>query len=1009
MPIHRRLWWGKLSERCLRMAAQVARFPWHVLCCQWLGNRRWGSRIRRAGSQRWGLLDVLEERQLLAAISAYAVQDGFAVDNGADGTFDSLTLTGPIQVGTNSVGLMEFDFLPPVAGQTISNPTLNVVLNNVNSTSTIIDFYGYSSDGVVTLGDATQSGVLLGTVTTQYSSQFTIPLNVNTLNSLRGTTGKVGVRAVARAGQAAITNQETGWTNSARITYDAVNTAPQTNVLDFQRLSYTGSRLPNPVYMNGSLIYLEDGYQLSGSMTILGSNTIGNYVGSTTAGFQYTNEYGYNGITLRRADGAAFTLKSLDLAKFGVNDPEAYVLFTGNKPDGTIVQQAGWASHFQLKTEQFAGFDNVTSVTWNAPLRYFASDTSERFQIDNIVVESLGVNDPQSHAPVLTEQQFSVSEEAPVGTVVGQLAAVDPDGIGFISYGIYSSSVNGAFSISSSGQILVANPAAIDFTLTPSIDLVVVAQDFGREFDIASIHINVLDAVTGPYDRLTPTIDGTKVGTTVNSSAPVLRVNQTASSDGAQGLIEFPRGSITANEIQNASLEVFVDSNLPGGRLTVRGYVGDGVLAGDEAGTVDLWTGFVGKGWNVLPLSAEALRTLATGTHFGMALINSESTSAKADFQIRSQEHPSGAGPQLRILRYVNVAPVLNDITFTIPERAPTNQSNDPTVGTLLATDANPKDKLTYSLISSSTPGLLAVNSAGRITVADPARLDFETAPTITLTVQVTDSGSYPALSDTATVTIHLTNVNEAPVLGDASFTIPENSPAGTIVGTVPATPDPEGDAVTFSLQNDTDVFEINPTTGQIRVKAGANALFLDYELPRLSSIQVQVQDVRGATSAREYAIDLTNVAESPVFPAAVQTLTAGEFLPTGTALMTLQAFDSDVGSVLTYSITSVVGAPAGAVAVDPATGKLRVTDPTAFDLESRTQFTVNVQVTDNTSLTGTMAVVVKLTSTQDLTVPEYSTTVGTVRAPSSFGVDFSATRIASGMDNVTWIIDNSS
>src|SRR5262249_7116228 len=66
--------------------------------------------------------------------------------------------------------------------------------------------------------------------------------------------------------------------------------------------------------------------------------------------------------------------------------------------------------------------------------------------------------------------------------------------------------------------------------------------------------------------------------------------------------------------------------------------------------------------------------------------------------------------------------------------------------------------------------GAFAISSStGQLTVANSAALDFETTPTFSLTVQVTDNGS-PALSSAATVTINLGNVNEAPVNHVPSF-----------------------------------------------------------------------------------------------------------------------------------------------------------------------------------------------------------------------------------------------
>ena len=46
-----------------------------------------------------------------------------------------------------------------------------------------------------------------------------------------------------------------------------------------------------------------------------------------------------------------------------------------------------------------------------------------------------------------------------------------------------------------------------------------------------------------------------------------------------------------------------------------------------------------------------------------------------------------------------------------------------------------------------------------------------------------TDNGA-PTLNDTAVITINLTNVHEAPVVNDQTFTVAENTGNGTAVGT---------------------------------------------------------------------------------------------------------------------------------------------------------------------------------------------------------------------------------
>src|SRR5690606_37299666 len=112
------------------------------------------------------------------------------------------------------------------------------------------------------------------------------------------------------------------------------------------------------------------------------------------------------------------------------------------------------------------------------------------------------------------------------------------------------------------------------------------------------------------------------------------------------------------------------------------------------------------------------------------------------------------------------------------------------TVGTVSLSDPDNGQTHTWSITAGNTGGAFAIDATGKITVATLAAINFEANPTFTLTVQATDNGT-PALSDTATVTINLTNVNEAPNVANATFSLAENSSAGTTVGTL-AVSDPD-------------------------------------------------------------------------------------------------------------------------------------------------------------------------------------------------------------------------
>ena len=90
----------------------------------------------------------------------------------------------------------------------------------------------------------------------------------------------------------------------------------------------------------------------------------------------------------------------------------------------------------------------------------------------------------------------------------------------------------------------------------------------------------------------------------------------------------------------------------------------------------------------------------------------------------------------------------------------------------LTATDPDAGPTLTYAITAGNGAGKFGINpSTGQLTVA--GALDFETTNTYALTVQVSDG----ALTGTATVTVSVTNVNEAPSIANQTRSVVENTP----------------------------------------------------------------------------------------------------------------------------------------------------------------------------------------------------------------------------------------
>lgn len=221
---------------------------------------------------------------------------------------------------------------------------------------------------------------------------------------------------------------------------------------------------------------------------------------------------------------------------------------------------------------------------------------------------------------------------------------------------------------------------------------------------------------------------------------------------------------------------------------------------------------------------------------------------------------------------------VVKDIFSQQDFKIAENSASGTTVDTVTATDSDAGDTLIYTITAgnsdpdSDSNFAFAINpNTGTITVNDSGDLDYETTPQFNLEVKVTDAGG---LSDTGAVTVALTNVdepgNERPEAQDATFTLPENSPNSTAVGTVSATDVEAGDTLTYAItagnsnpDGDSNLaFTINPTTGAIIVNDRGD---LNFETTPTFNLTVKVTDEGGLFDTAAIKVNLTNINESPI------------------------------------------------------------------------------------------------------------------------------------------------
>lgn len=513
--------------------------------------------------------------------------------------------------------------------------------------------------------------------------------------------------------------------------------------------------------------------------------------------------------------------------------------------------------------------------------RYRATDG--RGFSNNVDAEILIV--PVNDAPTVQDQDFTILENSPNGTVIGTVQASDIDS-SVLTAQIVSGNEGGAFSLDpTTREIIVADVAALNFERTPTWTFVVSITD---------------DASPAASSQATITIHLADINDAPLLESPTYAIDEMSPIGTVVGLVPY-----TDEDAQQSLTFEIASSDLPG------------------AFAIDATTGEI---------------TVADGT-----LLDFETD---ANLLVRIRVSDPGTPTQYSFavvtvnLNDVNDAPIILDQSFSLPE----NSADGALVAQINMSDVD-STILISEILSGNESGAFALDTqTGELFVANSSLLNFETNPTFSFVVRVTDNGT-PSLSNQATITISLTDVNEAPQVGSSAFSIAENSINGSSVGTVTATDQDAGQSLTYSIEsgNPDGAFAINAITGQIVV---ANSATLDFEVNPVFNLIVQVTDNGSPSlySTTTVTITLGDVNEVPQIGG--QSFQIDEKSANGLLVGAMVASDPDVGQSLSYSIIS--GNSNGAFAINPATGKISVANSTALDCGITPQFKLQVGVSDD-------------------------------------------------------------
>ena len=250
-----------------------------------------------------------------------------------------------------------------------------------------------------------------------------------------------------------------------------------------------------------------------------------------------------------------------------------------------------------------------------------------------------------------------------------------------------------------------------------------------------------------------------------------------------------------------------------------------------------------------------------------------------------------------------------------------------------------------YTLVAGNADGVFFINETTGI-IHTNQHVDREEVDHYSLTVKCTDDNG----SAYAQVEVYVLDVNDNFPLFLAyeyEFTIQENLPLGSYIGTVNATDADIGTngVITYKLICSYEcAFIINSVTGKISTKQE-----IDYELVSQYSLQVSASDLgdHPLTTTATIQIYVTDINDnSPEFSEDLYEFEVEESVPPGTIVGMINANDSDSFSNAQLSFVLLKTNSSEPFLIDKNTGV--ITTNIIFDYETNSSYNLQVVVTDS-------------------------------------------------------------
>ncbi|XP_069100904.1 protocadherin Fat 4-like isoform X2 [Argopecten irradians] len=655
---------------------------------------------------------------------------------------------------------------------------------------------------------------------------------------------------------------------------------------------------------------------------------------------------------------------------------------------GTTIETTGTPTDYESLSAQNYIYSLVVIATDNPAASAGTALTGTAY----VYVTITGTNDNTPSISGTTPSSISVAENSAVGTTVAAIQASDADDgdDGILTYSIIGGNSGAMFGVgTTTGEIYLTQ--ALDYETTTSYSLTVQATDGGTPTDSATavVTVTVTDvndntpvcpSLTYTYSVLETTTSGTTVATLACSDADgpsviysitsgnsescftisTADLNTACTLDYDTGSQSYTLGIDASDGTTSSSITVYIsltaeNDNTPsfaaGPTIPLAESTSIGTVVTTYTATDDDASPHDIVSYAITAVTNSGSSLFAIDTTSGsitlVQLLDYE-TATSYDIEVTATDGGSSTATGTVTVSVTDVnenSPVCSPSSYTATQSE--TSSIGATVATLVCTDADTADTVSYAFISGNTGNDFSVSAAGVITLSNA--LDYD-AGTQTYTLLLTASDGTNSATATVAVTVGAENEATPTFASPITTTLQEDDGIGTSVTTYTASDNDASPhnivsyAISAATNGGTSYFSIDQTSGYIQL-----AQSLDYESTTDYVLTVVATDGGGLTGTGTVTVSVVDVNDNtPICSPTSHVETVLESAAvSSTVISDLSCSDGDAGTTLTYTMTQNPGNKF-AVSVSGSTASLIVN--AVLDYETTTFYNLQVTAKDGGS-----------------------------------------------------------